>query len=144
MNPEVVKTQHRRPFPFEDRLVIEYVREEKSAGGIVLPEAVEAETQQKKQQELTIDIGKVLAVGAGAFTDAGVQVPMPIKPGDMVAYPRHKVIKYKLDGETYLLTSMQCILAIIDESPYDQPTVNEDDCGIDEDEEEECTLQGPG
>ncbi len=119
-NPEVVKTQHRRPFPFEDRIILEENREEVSSGGILIPEATKEAMKQKGQQELKIDIGKVLAVGAGPFTDAGVRVPMPFKPGDMVAYARHKVIKYKLDGEVFLIATLISIIAKISDDPYPQ------------------------
>ena len=118
MNPQVVKTQHRRPFPFEDRIILEELREEKSAGGILLPEAVEAEMKKQGQVKLEIDIGRVLAVGKGPFTDAGVQIPMPFKPGDTVAYASHKVIKYKLDGETYLIATLMSIIAKISDDAY--------------------------
>ena len=117
-NPKVELTRHRRPFPFEDRIILEENKEEVSAGGILIPEATKEAMKQRGQQELKIDIGKVLAVGEGPFTDAGVRVPMPFKPGDMVAYARHKVIKYKLDGVTYLIATLISIIAKIDDAPY--------------------------
>lgn len=125
-NPQVVKTQHRRPFPFADGIILEENREEVSAGGILIPEATKEMMKQKGQQELQIDIGKVLAIGEGQITDAGVRIPMPIKPGDMVAYGRHRVLKYELDGETYLIASLGSIIAKISEGPYsDQPMADE-------------------
>jgi len=120
MNPEVIKTQHRRPFPFEDRLIIEELVESVSAGGILIPQDVKEDMKAKGQTELKIDIGKVLAVGAGAYTDAGVQVKMPIVVGDMVAYARHKVIKYKLDGETHLIATLSSIIAKVSDESYPQ------------------------
>ncbi len=121
MNPEVVKTQHRRPFPFEDRIILEENVEAVSAGGILIPEATKEMMKKQGQQEVKIDIGKVLAVGEGPFTDAGVRVPMPFKVGDSVAFARHKVIKYKLDGETYLIATLMSIIAKISDDPYPQP-----------------------
>ena len=121
MNPEIVATQHRRPFPFEDRIILEELREEVSAGGIYIPQDIKEDMKRQGQNELKIDIGKVLAVGDGPYTDAGVQISMPFKPGDLVAYARHKVIKYQLDGETYLIATLISIIARIDESPYPQP-----------------------
>ncbi|KKL73667.1 hypothetical protein LCGC14_2072590 [marine sediment metagenome] len=117
-NPKVELTRHRRPFPFEDRIILEENKEEVSAGGILIPEATKEAMKQRGQQELKIDIGKVLAVGEGPFTDAGVRVPMPFKPGDMVAYARHKVIKYKLDGVTYLIATLISIIAKISDDAY--------------------------
>ena len=121
MNPEVTKTKNRRPFPFEDRVILEELREEKSTGGIFLPPEVEEDLKQRGQSKLKIDIGRVLAVGDGPFTDAGIQVPMPFKVGDLVAYARHKVIKYKLDGETFLIAALISIIARISDDPYPEP-----------------------
>ncbi len=121
MNPKVGLTKNRRPFPFEDRIILEELREEISAGGIFLPPDVEEELKRRGGQELKIDIGKVLAVGKGPFTDAGVQVPMPFKIGDLVAYARHKVIKYKLDGEVFLIATLISIIARISDEPYPEP-----------------------
>ena len=120
-NPEVTKTKNRRPFPFEDRVILEELREEKSTGGIFLPPDVKEDLKQRGQSELKIDIGRVLAVGDGPFTDAGIQVPMPFKVGDLVAYARHKVIKYKLDGETYLIATLISIIARISDDLYPEP-----------------------
>ncbi len=120
-NSEVGLTRHRRPFPFEDRVILEELREEKSTGGIFLPPEVEEDLKQRGQSKLKIDIGRVLAVGDGPFTDAGIQVPMPFKVGDLVAYARHKVLKYKLDGETYLIATLMSIVARISDDSYPEP-----------------------
>jgi co-chaperonin GroES (HSP10) len=117
-NPKVEKTKHRIPVPFEDRVILKELREEKTAGGIVLPAHVEDDLQKKRSTKLNIDIGEVLAVGGGAYTDAGVQVAMPIEKGDIVAYARHKVIKYKLDGVEYIIADLRSIMVKLDESPH--------------------------
>ncbi len=121
MNPEIGLTTHRKPFPFEDRVILEELREEVSAGGIFIPQDVKEDIKRQGGAELKIDIGKVLAVGDGPYTDAGVQVPMPVKVGDLVAYARHKVIKYKLDGETYLIATLMSLIARIEDAPYPEP-----------------------
>lgn len=121
MNPEVGLTKNRRPFPFEDRVILEELREEKSPGGIFIPQDVKEDIKQRGAAELKIDIGRVLAIGDGPFTDAGVQVPMPFKVGDLVAYARHKVIKYKLDGEVFLIATLISIIARISDDPYPEP-----------------------
>ena len=118
MNPKIGLTKHRRPFPFEDRIILEELREEISAGGILLPPEMAENLKRQGQSELKIDIGKVLAMGKGPFTDAGVQIPMPFKIGDLVAYARHKVIKYKLDGEIFLIATLISIIARISDEPY--------------------------
>ena len=120
-NPEVVSTKHRRPFPFEDRVILKELKEEVSAGGIFIPQDVKEDMKRQGQAELKIDIGEVLAVGDGPYTDAGVQIAMPFKPGDLVAYARHKVIKYQLDGETYLIATLISIIARISDDSYPEP-----------------------
>ncbi len=120
-NPQVGLTKNRRPFPFEDRVILEELREEKTTGGILIPEHIAKENQKRGVAELKIDIGRVLAVGDGPYTDAGVQVPMPVKVGDLVAYARHKVIKYKLDGETYVIATGMSLIARIADAEYPKP-----------------------
>jgi co-chaperonin GroES (HSP10) len=121
MNPQVGLTKNRKPFPFEDRVILEELREEVSAGGIFIPQDVKEDIKRQGGQELKIDIGRVLAVGDGPYTDAGVQVPMAVKVGDLVAYARHKVIKYKLDGETYLIATGMSLIARISDDSYPEP-----------------------
>ncbi len=121
MNPEVGLTKNRRPFPIGDRMVIEEMPEEVSAGGILIPKHIQKELKQRGQTEVKFVLGKVLAVGEGSCTDAGVLVPLPLKVGDIIAYAEHHAIQYKLDGETYTLLPLIGVAARISDDPYPEP-----------------------
>jgi chaperonin GroES len=76
--------------PVEDRVVVKVVaKEEKTPTGIVLPD-----TAKEKPQK-----GTVLAVGPGKWDDNGKLIPMPIKAGDEVVFPKYAGTELKLDGE---------------------------------------------
>lgn len=66
--------------PLEDRVVVEPLEaEEKTSGGIYIPEAAKEKPQR----------GKVLAVGPGKRTDSGELIPMTVAIGDVVVYGRY-------------------------------------------------------
>jgi chaperonin GroES len=76
--------------------------EEKTAGGIVLPD-----TAQKKPQE-----GKVLAVGSGKLLDNGKRVPLPVKVGDTVVYSKWSGTEVRVGGEDLVILEEDTILAV--------------------------------
>jgi chaperonin GroES len=66
--------------PLDDRVVVEPTdAEEKTAGGILLPDTA----KQKPQQ------GKVVAVGPGKLSDKGVRTAVGVKVGDLVIYGKY-------------------------------------------------------
>ena len=88
--------------PLEDRVVIQQIEaEEKTAGGIVLPD-----TAKEKPQR-----GKVLAVGPGARDENGQHVPMDIAEGDEVLYSKYGGTEIKVDGEELLVLRESDVLA---------------------------------
>jgi chaperonin GroES len=90
--------------PLADRVVVQKVDpEEKTAGGIVLPD-----TAREKPQE-----GKVIAVGPGAFDDKGLRKPMEVKEDDHVLFAKYSGTEVKIEGEEYLILSERDILAIV-------------------------------
>jgi len=90
--------------PLADRVVVQKVDpEEKTAGGIVLPD-----TAREKPQE-----GKVISVGPGAFDDKGQRKPMEVKEGDHVLFAKYSGTEIKIEGEEYLILSERDILAIV-------------------------------
>lgn len=90
--------------PLADRVVVQKLEpEEKTAGGIVLPD-----TAKEKPQE-----GKVISVGPGAFDDKGQRKPMEVKDGDHVLFARYSGTEVKIEGEEYLILSERDILAIV-------------------------------
>ena len=89
--------------PLSDHVLIESLREEKKKGGIILPETVEKERQEK---------GKVVAVGPGKIKD-GKRTPSDVKKGDIVLFTKYGPNEVKIDGKEYLIAKEEDILAII-------------------------------
>lgn len=90
--------------PLGDRLVVKVVKEEMTAGGIVLPD-----TAQEKPQ-----IGEVIAVGPGRMLDSGERAKMEVAKGNKVLFAKYAGTEVKLSGENYLLIAEKDILGIIE------------------------------
>ena len=89
--------------PLNDRVLVKPLEaEEKSAGGIILPD-----TAQEKPRE-----GKVVAVGEGRRLDSGERQAMSVKVDDIVIYTTYGGTDVKVDGEDYLLIDEGSILAV--------------------------------
>ncbi len=90
--------------PLGDRVFVKIsASEEKTAGGILLPE-----TAKEKPQ-----VGEIAAVGAGKRGDDGARQEMEVKIGDQVLYSKYAGTDIKLGGEDYVLLSEKDILAIV-------------------------------
>jgi chaperonin GroES len=89
--------------PLGDKVVVEQAtQEEKTAGGILLPD-----TAKQKPQE-----GKVVAVGAGRILDDGSRAPMAVKVGDRVIYAKYGGNEVTIDGKEYIILDQDSIYAI--------------------------------
>lgn len=90
--------------PLADRILVKPIeREEKTKGGLYLPD-----TAKEKPQE-----GKVLAVGPGKLTDDGKRLPMDVKVGDTVLYARYGGTEYKLGDEEMMILRESDILGVL-------------------------------
>ncbi len=90
--------------PMDDRIVVKRVEaEEKTAGGIILPDAA-----KEKPQE-----GEVVAVGAGKLLDSGKRATPDVVVGDRVLFGKYGGTEVKVEGETYLIMRESDILAKI-------------------------------
>jgi len=90
--------------PLGDRIVVKRLEaEEKTAGGIVLPE-----TAKEKPKE-----GKVIAVGPGKVLDDGGRAKMQVKAGDRILFTSYAGTEVKLDGNEYLIMGEEDVLAIV-------------------------------
>ena len=90
--------------PLSDRVVIEAAAaEEKSSGGIILPD-----TAQEKPQQ-----GTVVAVGPGKVSDSGNLVEMTVKKGDKVLYGKYSGSEVTFDGLDYVIMRESDILAVL-------------------------------
>ncbi len=89
--------------PLADRVVVKPIQaEEKTKGGIVLPD-----TAKDKPQE-----GEVIAVGPGRVMDNGTKLAPEVKVGDRVIYSKYSGSEVKIEGDEYLIVRESDILAI--------------------------------
>jgi len=90
--------------PLGDRVLVEPTEaEEKSDGGIVIPD-----TAKEKQQK-----GKIVAVGKGHVNDEGKVTPLEVRVSDKVIYGRYSGTEVKIKGTEYLILKEEDILGII-------------------------------
>ena len=91
--------------PLHDRIIVEAMpREEKSAGGIILPDSA----QEKPM------IGKIAAVGTGKVLDNGKVIPLEVKVGDKVLYGKYAGSEVKIEGEKFLIMQERELLGVFD------------------------------
>ena len=94
--------------PLHDRVLVRRVKEEeKTRGGIIIPE-----TAQEKPQE-----GEIVAIGPGARDEAGKLVPLDVKVGDKILFGKWSGTEVKLDGEEYLIMQEKDVLGIVEGTP---------------------------
>ena len=90
--------------PLGDRVLVQPLEaEEKTAGGIVIPD-----TAKEKQQK-----GKIIAVGKGRVNEDGKVVPLEVKVNDQVLFGRYSGTEVKVGASEYLIIKEDDILAII-------------------------------
>lgn len=91
--------------PLHDRIIVEAAaKEEKSAGGIILPD-----TAQEKPQR-----GLVLAVGPGKRLDSGQLAPVDVKKGETVLYGKYSGTEVTVEGADYIILRAEDVLAVVD------------------------------
>ena len=90
--------------PLSDRVVVEpAAAEQKSSGGIILPD-----TAQEKPQQ-----GTVVATGPGKVSDSGTLVEMSVKDGDKILYGKYSGTEVNVAGTDYIIMRESDILAIM-------------------------------
>ena len=91
--------------PLDDRIVIKQSEaEEKTAGGILLPD-----TAKEKPQ-----IGKVVATGPGKLLDDGKRAEMSVKKNDEVIYGKYAGNEIEIDREKYVIVRESDVLGIVE------------------------------
>ena len=91
--------------PLGDRVVLERISaEEKTAGGIVLPD-----TAKEKPLE-----GKVIAVGNGKVLEDGKVRPLDIKANDTILFSKYAGTEIKIEGEDHLILREEDVLGVIE------------------------------
>ena len=91
--------------PLDDRVVVEPTEaEEKTAGGILLPDTA----KQKPQQ------GKVVAVGPGKLDDNGKPMEIPVRVGDTVYYGKYSGTEVEVDGQKFVILRESDLLGVLE------------------------------
>jgi chaperonin GroES len=91
--------------PLHDRVLVRRIdEEEKSAGGIIIPD-----TAKEKPSE-----GKIVAVGSGARNEKGEITPLDVQAGDLILFGKWSGTEVKVDGEDLLIMKESDVMGIID------------------------------
>ena len=92
--------------PLHDRVVVKRIEaEEKTAGGIIIPDTVKEKPSQ----------GEVVAVGPGGRDEAGKLIPIDIRAGDRVLFGKWSGTEVKIDGEDLLIMKESDIFGVIED-----------------------------
>src|ERR671921_982 len=93
--------------PLHDRIVVKRIdAEEKTAGGIIIPDTAKEKPQQ----------GEVIAVGPGARNEQGQLVPLDVRVGDTVLFGKWSGTEVKIDGEDLLIMKESDIMGVLEQS----------------------------
>ena len=93
--------------PLHDRVVVKRIEaEEKTAGGIIIPDTAKEKPQQ----------GEVVAVGPGGRDEAGKLIPIDVQPGDRVLFGKWSGTEVKIDGVEYLIMKESDIMGVLVEA----------------------------
>jgi chaperonin GroES len=91
--------------PLHDRVLVRRIdAEEKTAGGIIIPETAKEKPSQ----------GEVVAVGPGGRDEAGKWIPIDIKVGDTVLFGKWSGTEVKIDGKELLIMKESDVLGVIE------------------------------
>ena len=93
--------------PLHDRVLVRRIEaEEKTAGGIIIPD-----TAKEKPQE-----GEIIAAGSGGRNEQGQLIPIDVKPGDRVLFGKWSGTEVKIDGQDYLIMKESDLLGVVDKT----------------------------
>lgn len=91
--------------PLHDRIIVRRLEaEEKSAGGIIIPDSAKEKPVQ----------GEVIAAGKGKSNEKGEVRPLDVKVGDIVIFSTYAGTEIKLDGDTFLMMREDDVLGVIE------------------------------
>lgn len=90
--------------PLHDRVLVRRLEaEEKTAGGIIIPDTAKEKPQQ----------GEVIATGPGERNEQGQTTPMDVQPGDTVLFAKWGGTEVTVDGEDYLIMKESDIMGVV-------------------------------
>lgn len=91
--------------PLNDRVLVKRLEEEeKTAGGIYIPDSAKEKPTR----------GKIIAVGNGRADDDGNRKPLDVKAGDTVLFGKYAGTEIKIEGEELIMMREEDILAVIE------------------------------
>jgi chaperonin GroES len=92
--------------PLQDRVLVKRIEEaeEKTKGGIIIPDTAKEKPQQ----------GKVIAVGKGKVGDDGKITPLDVKVGDRILFGKYSGSEIKLNGDEHLIMREDDILGVLE------------------------------
>jgi chaperonin GroES len=101
---QTIKGSHMKFRPLHDRVLVRRIEaEEKTAGGIIIPD-----TAKEKPQE-----GEVVAVGTGTKAEDGKVTPLDVKKGDKILFGKWSGTEVKVNNEDLLIMKESDILGIV-------------------------------
>ena len=93
--------------PLHDRILVRRIEaDEKTAGGIIIPD-----TAKEKPQE-----GEVIAAGSGIKSEDGKVTPLDVKAGDRILFGKWSGTEIKLDGEDLLIMKESDVMGVIEQA----------------------------
>jgi chaperonin GroES len=93
--------------PLHDRVLVRRIdAEEKTAGGIIIPDTAKEKPQQ----------GEVIAIGPGGRNEQGQLVPLDVKAGDRVLFAKWSGTEVKIDGEELLIMKESDLLGVVEKT----------------------------
>jgi chaperonin GroES len=93
--------------PLHDRVVVRRVdAEEKTAGGIIIPDTAKEKPQQ----------GEIIAAGPGARDESGKLQPLDVKVGDRVLFGKWSGTEVRMDGEDLLIMKESDVMGVLEET----------------------------
>ena len=94
--------------PLHDRVVVKRIdAEEKSAGGIIIPDSAREKPSQ----------GEIIAVGPGGRDEAGKLVPLDVQVGNRVLFGKWSGTEVKIDGEELMIMKESDVMGVIEGKP---------------------------
>ena len=91
--------------PLYDRILVERIEsEEKTKGGIIVPDTAKEKPQQ----------GKVIAVGHGKLLEDGKLIPLEVKAGDTILFGKYSGSEIKIEGNEYLIMKEDDVLGLVE------------------------------
>ncbi|WP_448954996.1 co-chaperone GroES [Labrys neptuniae] len=91
--------------PLHDRVLVRRIEaDEKTAGGIIIPDTAKEKPQQ----------GEILAIGPGARDESGKLVELDVKAGDRILFGKWSGTEIKIDGEDLIIMKESDVLGVIE------------------------------